>query len=182
MSMNSETVKSALVTAKTIQDEVNQLWRPPAEGLPSREEMVLAKSIIKSPRKYIEVVTNQINSTYETGCYDACAVMIRRLIETLIIEVFEHYKIADKIKTPRGDFFYLSDLITLTLNEKSWNLGRKAKQALPKLKNVGDLSAHSRRFNAHRHDIDLIIDDLRIVAQELNYLAELHHERKLTDA
>ncbi len=171
--MSSELTKSALVISKTIQDEINQFWLPPADGLPSRQEMVLAKSLVKGTRGYIESVVNQINSTYENASYDACAVMIRRLIETLIIEAFEHHKIADKIKTPGGDFFHLSDLITHTLNEKSWNIGRNAKQALPKLKSVGDLSAHSRRHVAHRSDIDNIMSDLRTAVQELIYLANL---------
>ena len=118
-------------------------------------------------------MVNQINGTYENAWYDACAVMIRRLVETLIIEVFEHHKIANKIKTPAGDFPYLSDLITHTLNETSWNLTRNAKQALPKLKNIGDLSAHSRRYNANHDDIDKIINDLRVCVQELLYLAGL---------
>ena len=171
--MSSDLAKSALVVSKAIQDEVNQFWLPPADGLPSRKEMVLAVSLVKGTRGYIKSVVNQINSTYENACYDACSVMIRRLIETLIIEAFEHYKIADKIKTPGGDFFYLSDLITHTLNEKSWNIGRNAKQALPKLKSVGDLSAHSRRHVAHRSDIDKIMSDLRTAVQELIYLANL---------
>src|SRR6266566_9441086 len=171
--MSSDLAKSALVISKAIQDEVNQYWLPPADGLPSRQEMVLAKSLVKGTRGYIESVVNQINSTYENACYDACAVMIRRLIETLIIEAFEHHKIADKIKIPVGDFFHLSELITHTLNEKSWNIGRNAKQALPKLKRIGDLSAHSRRHVAHRSDIDNIITDLRTAVQELIYLANL---------
>src|SRR5258708_724815 len=171
--MNSELAKSALVTSKVIQDEVNQLWLPPAEGIPASQERVLAKSIVKGTRGYIESVVNQINSTYENACYDACAVMTRRLVETLIIEAFEHYKIADKIKTPAGDFFYLRELITHTLNEKSWNIGRNAKQALPNLKSIGDLSAHSRRHLAQRSDIDNIIADLRIAVQELVFLANL---------
>ncbi|HYT43476.1 MAG TPA: DUF4145 domain-containing protein [Methylomirabilota bacterium] len=171
--MSSDLAKSALVISKAIQDEVNQYWLPPADGLPSRQEMVLAKSLVKGTRGYIESVVNQINSTYENASYDACAVMIRRLIETLIIEAFEHHKIADKIKTPGGDFFYLSDLITHTLNEKSWNIGRNAKHVLPKLKSVGDLSAHSRRHIAHRSDIDNIMSDLRTAVQELIYLANL---------
>ncbi len=173
MYMSRELAKSALSTSKAIQVEVNQLWLPPAEGLPSRQEMVLARSLVKGTRGYIESVVNQINSTYENGCYDACAVMIRRLVETLIIEAFEHHNIADRIKTPTGDFFYLSDLITHALNEKSWNVGRNAKQALPKLKSIGDLSAHSRRHLAHRSDIDKIMDDLRTAVQELIYLANL---------
>lgn len=66
---------------------------------------------------------------------------------------------------------YKVELRTYTLKETSWNLSRNAKQALPKLKNVGDLSAHSRRYNAQRADIDKVISDLRIVVQELIYLA-----------
>src|SRR5450755_1891585 len=169
--MSSELAKTVLITSKAIQEEVNQAWLPPAESQPARQEMVLSKSLVRRTRGYIEIVTNQINSTYENSCYDACAVMIRRLVEMLIIEVFEYHKIADMIKTSTGDFPFLSDLITYTLKETSWNLSRNAKQALPKLKNVGDLSAHSRRYNAQRADIDKVISDLRIVVQELIYLA-----------
>ena len=99
--------------------------------------------------------------------------MIRRLVETLIIETFEYRGIANNIKSANGDFLYLRDLITRTLSEKTWNLGRSAKTALPKLKDIGDRSAHSRRFVAQRQDIDRIVDDLRVVAQELVYLAGL---------
>jgi len=55
-----------------------------------------------------------------------------------------------------------------------WNLSRNSKHALPRLKNIGDLSAHSRRYIAHRKDIDTHIDDLRVIVQELVYLADLH--------
>src|SRR5437763_40075 len=75
--------------------------------------------------------------------------MIRRLVETLIIETFEAHGIADRIKNPGGDFFHLADLVNITLAETSWNLGRNTKQALRDLKDVGDKSAHSRRFIAH---------------------------------
>ncbi len=153
------------------QREVDNAHLPPSEGKRPQHDLVLPRPLVEGTRGYIEKVVDQINGTYENGCYDACAVMIRRLIETLIIEAFEHHNIADKIKTPTGDFFYLSDLITHTLKETKWNLGRNAKQALPKLKSVGDLSAHSRRYNAHRYDIDKIIHDLRISTQELIYLA-----------
>jgi hypothetical protein len=99
--------------------------------------------------------------------------MIRRLIETLIIEAFEQHGIAERIKNAQGDFQQLSDLITKALAEKDWNLGRSAKRALPRLKEVGHQSAHSRRFIAERPDIDKLMDDLRTVVQELIYLAKL---------
>jgi|SRR5215470_16926710 len=106
--------------------------------------------------------------------FDGCAVMMRRLIETLIIECFEKHKIADTIKDPRtGDFLYLADLIDNVIQEPAWNLGRNAKKALPKLKSIGDQSAHNRRYNAHREDIDKLSTDFRNVCQELLYLAGL---------
>lgn len=110
---------------------------------------------------------------YENGWYDACAVMIRRMIETLIIECFEKHKISERIKNGAGDFFYLRDLIDKTLEEKSWNLGRNTKQALRKLKDIGDKSAHSRRFIAQRGDIQPLLPEIRAAVQELLLLSEL---------
>jgi hypothetical protein len=168
----SDLAKFALGMAKTIQQEIPRRSQPPAEGLLPESEQVLAHSLVRKTRGYIEKIVYQINGAYEHGWYDACAVMIRRLVETLIIEAFEKYGIANKIQN-NGDFFYLKDLINATLNESAWNLGRNTKQALPKLKDIGDRSAHSRRFVAHRSDIDKITSDLRIVVQELIYLAGL---------
>ena len=146
---------------------------PPEEGLASSDQSVVPHALIRGTRGYLERIMHQANGCYSNGWYDACAVMIRRLIETLIIEAFETHNIAQKIQGPSGDFLYLSDLINMTLNEQSWNLSRNAKQALPKLKDIGDKSAHSRRFNAVRHDIDKIQPDIRTVVQELTYLAKL---------
>lgn len=168
----SDIGKHALRLAKNIQIESLKHSLPPEESAKSRSQQVLAFSIVSGTRGYIEKVVNQINSTYEVGAYDACAVMIRRLIETLIIEAFESHGIDSKIKNANGDFYHLRDLITHTLNE-TWNLGRNAKRALPKLKDIGDKSAHSRRYLAHRQDIDKLVDDIRTVSQELVHLAGL---------
>ena len=146
---------------------------PPDAGSPSATQKMIPMSLVTGTRPYIEKIANQINGAYEHGWFDAAAVMIRRLVETLIIEAFERHKLADKIKNEHGDFFYLRDLVSRTLSESSWNLGRNVKQALPKLKDVGDKSAHSRRYLAHRSDIDDIRDYLRVVVQELLFIAEL---------
>lgn len=170
-----DTIQSyAKSLAKDLRDLIPQSFVPPSDGVKSKTEMVLANSFVKNTRGYIERVVQQINGSFEQGWYDCCAVMIRRLLETLIIESFEKYGIASKIKDTRtNDFFFLSELIPLTLSEASWNLSRNTKQAMPKLKSIGDLSAHCRRYNAHRSDIDNITQDLRVVTQELIYLAGL---------
>ncbi len=165
--------KAALEASKAVQFEVTTYGTVPDEGLPAYSQQVLPKSLFSNSRGYLEKVVNQINGCYEKGWFDACAVMIRRLVETLIIECFEKHKIVAKIQGADGDFLYLSDLIQKMLTETSWNLSRNVKRSLPKLKNIGDKSAHSRRFTARRWDIDKIADDIRVVTEELVYLAEL---------
>jgi hypothetical protein len=160
-------------TAKAIQADVAKELGPPEEGLRAASQRVIPMSIVRATRGYIESIANQANGAYDSGWYDACAVMLRRLLETLIIEAFEHKQIADKIKNSAGDFLYLRDLIDRCLSEPSWNLSRNCKQALPRLKDMGDKSAHSRRYNAHRGDIDPLLVDIRLVVQEFLYLAGL---------
>ena len=169
----TELGKTALNIAKSIQNGIPRRGVPSDEGLASESQQVIPFSIVRDTRGYLEKVANQINGSYEHGWFDACAVMIRRLVEMLIIETFEHHGIAHKIQDSNGDFLSLKDLVNLTLSEPTWNLARGTKKGLPKLKSVGDLSAHSRRYIAHRQDIDKTIDDLRVVVQELVYLAGL---------
>lgn len=63
--------------------------------------------------------------------------------------------------------------VRLTLAKTSCNLSRNTKAALPRLRNVGDMSAHNRRYLAHKRDIDNLIPDLRVVSQELLILSGL---------
>lgn len=136
-------------------------------------DAALPCSLFEGTREYLETIARQINGCYASGWFDACAVMIRRLVETLVIEAFESNKLESKIKGTTGDYLHLRDLVTKALNEPSWNLGRNVKTALPQLKDVGDLSAHSRRFIAQAGDIDRLIPALRLVAQEFILLARL---------
>jgi len=159
--------------AQAINLDVRRELGPPEEGRYSDTQAVVPRSIVRGTRGYIEKVANQANGCYENGWYDACAVMLRRLIETLIIEAFEKHSIANKIKSSNGDFLYLRDLIGSTLAEASWNLSRNCKQALPKLKDIGDKSAHSRRYIAQRGDLEPLLADVRLVVQEMVYLAGL---------
>lgn len=136
-------------------------------------DKVIPMSIVKGTRGYIEKVALQANGCYEYGWFDACAVMIRRVIETLIIECFEYHKIAEKIKDSNGNYFLLKDLINACLNENTWTLGRNTKKALPIIKDIGDLSAHNRRYLANKSDIDKIREGLRVTVEELVHLSKL---------
>lgn len=170
----SNDINSIISLFNDLQNDIPKSYVPPSDGTIPKTNQIIPHSMVKGTRGYIEKVCFQINGSYEKGWFDACAVMMRRLLETLIIETFEHHKIDRKIKdSGSGDFFFLKDLIDCTLNEPSWNIGRNVKQALPKLKQLGDHSAHSRRYNAHREDIEKLCNDFRITVQELLYLSKL---------
>jgi hypothetical protein len=168
-----QSARDALALAKKLQASAPKSFVPPSEGTRPANEFVLPSVLVKGTRGYIEKVANQINGCYENGWFDGCAVMMRRMLETLIIECFEEHKIATKIKSDSGDYSYLADLIDAALKEGSWTLGRNARKGLPGLKTIGDMSAHSRRFNAIRDDIDKRREDFRVICQELIYLAKL---------
>ena len=99
--------------------------------------------------------------------------MIRRLLEILIIESFESHNLTAKIQKQDGTFFYLQDLVNLTLNEPSWTIGRNVKKALPNLKDIGNQSAHGRRYVARKNDLDSVKRDLRLTIEELVILSKL---------
>jgi hypothetical protein len=164
---------TALELARAIQEDVPKRGRPPDKPTPPETDQVLPNSLFTGTQGYLEKIAFQVNGCYEQGWFDACAVMMRRLLETLIIEAFEHHQIAHKIKNGNGDFVYLADLINATLAETPWNLSRNAKRALPKLKEIGDQSAHSRRFIAHRSDVERLRGPMRTVTQELLMIAGL---------
>lgn len=129
-------------------------------------------SLFEKTRPYIEKVAYQAIACFDYGLYDACNVMLRRLLETLIIETFEKNGISNIIKNSQGDFYYLDDLIKITINETSFNLSRNCKSGLKEIKRNGDLSAHNRRFIAKREDIEKLSKDLRVVYQEFLQLID----------
>jgi hypothetical protein len=59
------------------------------------------------------------------------------------------------------------------LAETAFHLSRNAKKALPRLKDLGHLSAHGRHFTAQASDIDKSEDGVRVVVEEFLHLAGL---------
>jgi hypothetical protein len=122
-------------------------------------------------RGYIEKVVQQINVSYDSQLYDCCAVMIRRLLETLIIEIYEGAGRADEIKNSDGHFMMFSGLLSYLEADKKINLGRNTIFGLVDFKKIADSSAHNRRFNASKKNIDDKIDGVKLAVVELRQVA-----------
>ena len=130
-------------------------------------ENLIPLSIFDNTPYYIIANAKQMCQCYDSGLYDATLVLMRKLVETLIIECFERYGIDDEIKNIDGVFYYLSDLIAKFTTCQRWNVSRNLKSNIEKVKKYGDLSAHNRRFLAKKKDIDDMKIELRQVIQEI---------------
>jgi hypothetical protein len=163
------TPSTAAVIARDIQQSADDLLGPPAHGAMPNTQEILPRSLIThlKGRRYIPSLFRQINGTFERGWCDGCAVLIRRLVETLIIEAFDHHSLAASIQDSNGEFLGLDAVINEAISSQSLLLTRNCKRALPRVKKLGDQSAHSRFFNATPTDIRQIRDDVRLVVEEL---------------
>lgn len=157
--------------AKRFQADVDRIAKPPPEGTKPRTDQVIDFNLVKDTRGYIEKVVHQINGAYENGWYDACAVMLRRLIEILIHEVFEKHNNASKIKDNNNKLLPLSDLVNMVCND--YNLDEDSKKTLQALRKIGNWSAHKRRYHTYRSDIEKHLPNIRVTVHDLIYLAEL---------
>src|SRR6266849_5892865 len=71
----------------------------------------LPQEVWDETRGYIEKVCLQLNGCFQFQFYDAASVLVRRLIETLIIECYEHLKRESEIKGSDGNYLMLRDLV-----------------------------------------------------------------------
>ena len=99
--------------------------------------------------------------------------LLRRLVETLLIECYEHDKTQARIADTEGNYFMLSGIIADAVDKSGLSLGRETKSVLRELKAIGDRAAHNRRYNAVRADLEKIRLGVRLVVDELIQLAEL---------
>ncbi|MEO1350394.1 MAG: hypothetical protein AAFW84_16580 [Cyanobacteria bacterium J06635_15] len=132
----------------------------------------LPKAVWEGTRGYIQKIAEQVNGTYEFEFYDGCAVLARRLTETLLIEAYEAQGSGSSIKDSDNNYHMLGMIIDHAVNG-GLPLGRDPKRDLPKIKTLGDRSAHNRRFVAKKADLDKIESAFRLIVEELLVIAGL---------
>ena len=131
---------------------------------------VLPADTAKGTRLYIEQMVAQINGSYDYGFYDSCAVLLRRLMESLIIEVFIHNNVADEIKAD-GKFLGLENLIKKICSRKDFHMSRSASGTMQDMKQLGDTAAHDRIYITQEQDIKDVRQEARKLIHELLVLS-----------
>jgi hypothetical protein len=155
-------------------EQVRKLVRGADEGpIVDLSSAYIPEEIWKGTRNYIEKVAIQLCGCWEQKFYDAAAVMLRRLAETLIIEAYEKLQRQIEIKDSDDNYFMLGVLVDRTCGQNGLDLGREAKAALKDMKEYGDRSAHNRRINAVRSELERIRSGSRTAIEELINIARL---------
>jgi hypothetical protein len=116
---------------------------------------------------YLRQIVFEINRCYRSGSYNACSVIMRRLLETLIIQVHEKKGTTASAKNASGAYFHLEKLIDDLVGTNPFNLTRNSLDALPRLKRIGDWGAHNRNILIRETDIENIKADARVCFEEL---------------
>lgn len=161
---------------RDLQFEIKTKWKEVSADQSDLESGAIFPlvTLTETGRGYLVSVGRQVNGAFASNWFDACAVMMRRLLESSIIEAFEGNGIDQKIKDPAsGDFLQLSGLIDASLKEQSWNLPRGVRTHLKDLRDLGHRSAHNRYYLAKKTDIDRLSGYFRESVETFLHLAKL---------
>lgn len=155
-------------------DQIRKLLRDAGEGpVVDLSNAYIPEEIWRETRNYIEKVATQLCGCWEHKFYDAAAVMLRRMAETLVIEAYEKLQRQNEIKDSDGNYLMLGALVDRACSQNGLDLGREAKAALKDMKEHGDRSAHNRRINAVRTELERIRSGTRTAIEELINIARL---------
>ena len=153
------------VLLANVRDRINKELKIPVEILGS--DSLYPLSIFDNSRDYLQTFSREASVCYDHGLYNSCLLTLRKIMETLLIDLYESKKLQSKITNSKGGYHQLQALINHAISEPAWKFTKTTREHLPRLKLYADSSAHSKRFNARKQDIDKMKEDNRIIFEEL---------------
>lgn len=167
--LSSKTVKGAVefipAVIQELEQTLGQAWNDTITILSDSELIDEIKFCGK--RGYLTKLIQQINSSYKNNCYDACAVLMRRLFEVSLILAYQNLKIDDTIKSKDGRYFLLEGIVSNAKDNPILSLPSRIRNDLDTFREVGNLSAHNITYIAGQKDIDDIKVKYRVMLEEL---------------
>lgn len=128
-------------------------------------------SLFIGARGYLDILFKQVDNCYNNNCYDACAVLVRRIFEILLIESYQNLGITSEIKNSSDNYVMLESICTNAKGNKILNLSRNTKEALDDIRDLGNFAAHKITYNTRKSDIDKLYNSIRTCFEELYYKA-----------
>lgn len=158
-------IEFILATKENMDRQYGILWEDTETILSSSE--IIDETKFCGKREYITKIIKQINSSYMHNCYDACAVLMRRLFEILLVLSFQNNQIDNLIKDSSGNgYVVLERIVAVAKDDQTLKLSR-IKSKFDTFRQVGNFSAHGITYTAGAKDIDDIKMDYRYMLEEL---------------
>lgn len=115
----------------------------------------------------VDQLIYQINHSYANNCYDAAAVLMRRLFEVLLVLSYQNNGIDDQIKDSTGKGYIMLDGIVKNAKNNQILKISRIKSEFDTFRMVGNFSAHNITYTAGKKDIDDIKLNYRVMLEEL---------------
>jgi len=128
----------------------------------------LQPEILDKMPPYIVRLVPQINGTYDQEWYEGTAMVLRRLMETLIIELYTRRGWSRDVQDPdTNEFLQFKSLIDKLNGDARLRMQRRTIEGLNKVKEVGDTAAHDFRIRIRKSDLDRIQSAVRLTCERL---------------
>jgi len=129
---------------------------------------IVNESDYSGTRDYIVSLIREINASYNSSLFDGCAVLMRRIIESLIIETYVTKGFNAAIVIPgTGEFMMLKGLVGVVQAGSPVKFSRGLGKILEGIKDIGDRAAHHRTYITKKQDVDKIITEFNVALDEL---------------
>ncbi len=147
--------------------------KPPKSGGegPIVTDAFIDPEIFRDCPTFISFLVPQINGCWDRGWFEACALVVRRMLETLIIHLYEKRGWASEIKTNEG-YMKLQNLVDKVCGDGRVGLGKRPKEGLGHLKIIGDVAAHDYRVRVRKSDLERRRTELRLACERLIFIAQ----------
>ena len=150
---------------QTLDREYGQLWQDTVTIESNNELLEEAKFCGKRP--FLTKLIQQINFCYGHNCYDACAVLMRRLFEVMLILTYQNKGVEVDIQKPDGSHKMLEGIVKDAVQNQSLGIPSRISKNFDAFREVGNNSAHSITYTAGKLDIDSIVRDYRVMLEDL---------------
>jgi len=128
----------------------------------------LAEDILEKMPPYITRLVPQINGTYEYAWYEGSSMVLRRLVETLIIELYTRRGWKQDVQDPTSnEFLMLKGLIDKLNGDARLRMPKRTIDGLNKVKELGDVAAHDFKIRITKSDLDRIQSAMRLTCERL---------------
>lgn len=132
-------------------------------------DSILPSSLFSNTRGFIEQLALQVNACYSHSLNDACAVLMRRIIEVCLILSYQNHGIEGQILNTDSSHKSLNDIIGHAKTSTVLNLTKESKACLDTFRVLGNLSAHKIFYNCRRADLERVALEFRALFEELLY-------------